>query len=190
MKISRLLLLNKSSLRMLSLVCVNTMRKSGWRYKTLHFFIFFFSWKLLLGKLSISNWKKGFALIWTSVKEVFTINAFLWICQIIYCKNSHFKCSACLIKFYDHFFLSNHIREFIIFKMQKLLQNIIKSNSDCFLNDTHREKLCFTQFSIRNGWLAASDLFRIFTQSIKFYTFHYHVLKVQMLKKCDSSNGQ
>ena len=136
MKISRLLLLNKSSLRMLSLVCVNTMRKSGWRYKTLHFFIFFFSWKLLLGKLSISNWKKGFALIWTSVKEVFTINAFLWICQIIYCKNSHFKCSALLIKFYDHFFLSNHIREFIIFKMQKLLQNIIESNSDCFLNDT------------------------------------------------------
>ena len=59
----------------------------------------------------------------------------------------------------------------------------------CF-NDTHREKLCFTQFSIRNGWLAASDLFRIFTQSIKIYTFHYHVLKVQMFKKCGSSNGQ
>ena len=25
----------------------------------------------------------------------------------------------------------------------------------------------------RNGWLAASDLFDMFTQSIKFYTFHY-----------------
>ena len=37
----------------------------------------------------------------------------------------------------------------------------------------------FTQFSTRNGRLAASDLFHMFTQSIKFYTFHYHVLKVQ-----------
>ena len=58
------------------------------------------------------------------------------------------------------------------------------------VNDTHWEKLRFTKLCIRNVWLAASDLFRMFTQSIKFYTFHYHVLKVQMFKKCDSSNGQ
>ena len=32
-----------------------------------------------------------------------------------------------------------------------------------------------------NGWLAASDFFDMFTQSIKFYyTFHYHVLRVPM----------
>ena len=30
---------------------------------------------------------------------------------------------------------------------------------------------------IRNGCLAASDLFHIFTQSVKFYAFSYHVLK-------------
>ena len=34
-------------------------------------------------------------------------------------------------------------------------------------NVTHREKLSFTQYSARNVWLAASDLFRKFTQSIK-----------------------
>ena len=55
------------------------------------------------------------------------------------------------------------------------------------VNDTHREKLCFTQFSKKNGWLAASDLFHVFTLSIKFYTFHYDVL---MFEKCDSSNIQ
>ena len=42
-------------------------------------------------------------------------------------------------------------------------------------NDTQREKLCFAQFITR---MAASDLFHMFTQSIKFYT------------KCDLSNRQ
>ena len=55
-------------------------------------------------------------------------------------------------------------------------------SSSISINDTLREKLCFTQFSIRNGWLPASDLFPMFTESIKFYTFHYHVLKVRMFK--------
>ena len=36
-------------------------------------------------------------------------------------------------------------------------------------NDTQREKLCFIQLSTRNGWLATSGLFDMFTQSIKFY---------------------
>ena len=44
----------------------------------------------------------------------------------------------------------------------------------CF-NDTQREKLCFIQFSTRNGWLAVSDLFDMFTQSIKFYYTLYYV---------------
>ena len=34
-----------------------------------------------------------------------------------------------------------------------------------------------------NGWLAASDLFKMFTQSIKFYAFHYHLLRIQMSEK-------
>ena len=37
--------------------------------------------------------------------------------------------------------------------------------------------------------LAASDLFRMFAQSIKLYTFHYNgLLRVQTSEKCDSSN--
>ena len=45
-------------------------------------------------------------------------------------------------------------------------------------------------FSTRNSWLAACDVFRMFTQSIKFYIFYYHVLRVQVLEKCDSSSRQ
>ena len=33
--------------------------------------------------------------------------------------------------------------------------------------------LVFHSVQYRNGWLAASDLFDIFTQLSKFYTFHY-----------------
>ena len=43
----------------------------------------------------------------------------------------------------------------------------------------------------KNGWLAASDLFDMFTLSIKFhYTFYYPVLRVQMFKKCDLLDRQ
>ena len=52
-------------------------------------------------------------------------------------------------------------------------------------------KTLFYLIQYKNGWLAASDLFDMFTQSIKFYyTFYYHVLRVQMFEKCDSSNRQ
>ena len=47
------------------------------------------------------------------------------------------------------------------------------------VNDAHRA--CFTQFSTRIYWnkrLAASDIFAMFTQSINFYTFHCHMLKI------------
>ena len=36
------------------------------------------------------------------------------------------------------------------------------------INDTHRERLVFHSIQYRDGWLAASDLFHMFTQSIKF----------------------
>ena len=43
------------------------------------------------------------------------------------------------------------------------------------LNDTNREKLC-TQLSTRIAvWLLLT--FHMFLQSVKFYTFYYHVLK-------------
>ena len=35
-------------------------------------------------------------------------------------------------------------------------------------NDTHRERLVFHSIQYGNGWLAASDFFPMFTQSIKF----------------------
>ena len=34
--------------------------------------------------------------------------------------------------------------------------------------------------------MTASDLFHLFTQSIKFCTFNYHVLRLQLSEKCDS----
>ena len=44
----------------------------------------------------------------------------------------------------------------------------------------------FYSIQYKNGWLAASDLFDMFTQSIKFYyTFCYQVSTVQMFKKYD-----
>ena len=35
----------------------------------------------------------------------------------------------------------------------------------------------FYSVQYKNGCFAAPDFFHMFTQSIKFYTFHYHVLK-------------
>ena len=47
-------------------------------------------------------------------------------------------------------------------------------NPTSYLNDTHRERLVvFHSIQYRNGWLAASDLFHMFTKLIKFYTFYY-----------------
>ena len=40
-------------------------------------------------------------------------------------------------------------------------------------NDTHRERLVFQSIQCRNGRLAASDLFHMFTLSRKFSTFQY-----------------
>ena len=36
-------------------------------------------------------------------------------------------------------------------------------------------KNCVLLNSVKNGYLATPDLFHVFTQSMKFYTFHYHV---------------
>ena len=50
----------------------------------------------------------------------------------------------------------------------------MNSNQDKDLvNDTHRERLVFHSIQYRNGWLAASDLFGMFTQSIKFNAFDF-----------------
>ena len=58
------------------------------------------------------------------------------------------------------------------------------------VNDTHRERLMFFSIQYRNGWLAASNLFDMFTQSIKLYTFHdqYRCLK-NVIQQIDSKTG-
>ena len=58
------------------------------------------------------------------------------------------------------------------------------------LNDTHRERLMFHLNQYRNGWLAASVLFDMFTQSIKFYTFYYQYRCLKnVIHQTDSKNG-
>ena len=51
-----------------------------------------------------------------------------------------------------------------------------------FNYDPHKEKFCFIQFSAKIYWnrslaASASELFHIFIESIKFYTFLCHVWK-------------
>ena len=63
-----------------------------------------------------------------------------------------------------------------------------KPSGKMIFNDTHREKNCFTQFSTRmHVWLLLT-VFICFRQSIKVYSFHYHVLntneRLQIFEKC------
>ena len=53
---------------------------------------------------------------------------------------------------------------------REIPQNNVKS-------DPLSLKTKFYSNQYKNGCLAASDLFHVFTQSIKFYTFYYHVLE-------------
>ena len=49
----------------------------------------------------------------------------------------------------------------------------------------------FYSIQYKNGWLAASDLFDMFTQSIRFYyAFYYQVVRVLMFEKYDSVNSK
>ena len=80
--------------------------------------------------------------------------------------------------------------------MQKLSKIDIFLVSGCItfsyniVNDTHRERLVFHSLQYRNGWLAAADLFNMFTQSIKFYTLHYQYRCLKnVIHQTDSKNG-
>ena len=57
------------------------------------------------------------------------------------------------------------------------------------MNDIHSERLVFRSIQYRNGWLAASDLFDMFTQSIKFYTFYYQYRCLKNIHQIDSKHG-
>ena len=57
-------------------------------------------------------------------------------------------------------------------------------------NDTHWKRLVFHSIQYRNDWLAASDLFDMFTQSIKFYRFHYQYICLKnVIHQIDNKNG-
>ena len=57
-------------------------------------------------------------------------------------------------------------------------------------NNTQRERLVFHSIQYKNGWLAGCDLFDIFMQSVKFYTFHYQYRCVKnVIHQIDSKNG-
>ena len=58
------------------------------------------------------------------------------------------------------------------------------------VNVTHRGGLVFHSIQYRNSCLAASDLFHMFTQLIKFYTFHYQYRCLKnVIHQIDSKNG-
>ena len=68
--------------------------------------------------------------------------------------------------------------------------NLFLACSNAILNDTHRERLMFHLIQYINGWLAASDLIDMLTQSIKFYTFHYQYRGLKnVIHQIDSKNG-
>ena len=57
------------------------------------------------------------------------------------------------------------------------------------VNDTHKETLVFNLIQYRNGSLAASDPFYMFTQSIKLYTFYYQFRCLKnVIHQIDSKN--
>ena len=65
-------------------------------------------------------------------------------------------------------------------QLAELVKVVWPGNTAYAINDAHRNKLRFTQFSTkiyRNRKLAAFDLFHLLTQSFKFYTFHCHILQ-------------
>ena len=65
-----------------------------------------------------------------------------------------------------------------------------KSSTFSAFSDTHRERLVFYSIQYRNGWLAAPDLFHMFRQSIKFYTFHYQYRCLKnVIHQIESKNG-
>ena len=55
------------------------------------------------------------------------------------------------------------------------------------INDIHRERLLFHSIQCRNCWLAASDLFHMFTQSI-YTSIIYRCLK-NVIHQIDSKHG-
>ena len=73
--------------------------------------------------------------------------------------------------------------------MLKLLLEDLKQSQYTILTILTGKDWCSLN-SVQDGWLAASDLFDMFTQSIKFYTFHYQYRCLKnVIHQIDSKNG-
>ena len=73
-------------------------------------------------------------------------------------------------------------------------ETMVFDDGSCGLTILTWKNLCFTEFSTKIHWntrLAASDVFLMFTQSIKFFQFHYRrdVWKTWFLKQTVKMNG-
>ena len=103
--------------------------------------------------------------------------------------------------------LPSNVVWFEKYSSRKFRLNALQKSYVCIIfakvNDTHRERLVVHSISTgmagwlvvhsihyRNDWLAASNLFDMFTQSIKFYTFHYQYRCLKnVIHQIDSKNG-
>ena len=136
-------------------------------------------------------------IFWTAwnFKLIYIIFVYISIYILRRSTFSYYSMTICL--FYLYF--SNRI-EFDLKSINQQFLLFLKVTKQTFYSIFHCRvftltilpgKTAFYSIQYKNAWLAASDLFHMFTQSIKFcYTFHYHVLRVQMFEKCDSFNRQ
>ena len=74
--------------------------------------------------------------------------------------------------------------------VQSKTYSLVQCRQTFSVNDTHRERLVFHSIQYRNGWMVASNLFDMFTQSIKFHAFRYqHRCLKNVIHQIDNKNG-
>ena len=123
-------------------------------------------------------------------KELFFCSLFLQLLDLFSLFSLHFKKYNSIVLYIVQICLYVLSYRFVINK-QYLTRSIIYIIKLLYLfNDTHRERLMFHSIQYRNGWLTAFDLFDMFTQSIKFYIFHYQYRCLKnLIHQIDSKNG-
>ena len=106
------------------------------------------------------------------------------------CTINFYKSQTITSREHEYFFLLVFVTCYYYWKWTAYWTAVEKKKFSPSRPDTHRERLVFHSIQYRNGWLAASDLFDIFTQSIKFYTFHCHYRCLKnVIHQIDSKNG-
>ena len=96
----------------------------------------------------------------------------------------------CLMKSVSSGLLTHDVIWRTVKKSYNNLLSVCHAQKVCLLNDNHRERLLFHSIQYRSGWLVAFDLFDMFTQSVKFYTFHYQYRCLKnVIHQIDRKNG-